>query len=67
MTDLDEIVAVDFRVQEGPWPYWQVWCPQCRCSWYLPQDPARRTRAAVDLLLCHVEAHQIAAARRKGF
>jgi hypothetical protein len=59
MTDQPpEIDRLGFDTQESKdSKYGLLRCRICRLTWYLPKDPARRTKDAMDILAAHVAGH----------
>jgi hypothetical protein len=63
MIIIPEIDAAAFSVQAPRPPpgypaYWYVKCRRCGLSWYLPRDPARRTKEALSILHNHATQHE---------
>jgi hypothetical protein len=46
-----------FDIQELNAKYWHLCCHACRRGFYLPRDPQRRTKDALNILTAHTAGH----------
>jgi hypothetical protein len=55
---IHDLASFDVYKDDKQYPkHWYVYCRTCGLTWYLPKDPARRTKDAINILADHAAAH----------